>query len=116
MSVSMPPGKQDHRHTNPGRPYDGDAREHVMPATPFVLKVLLKLYVKAFLLFQLFIIGYSGTRHCDGVIVYSSIHCKTSRSGGAQNHAYPDPDFPKNLLGEFQSASIALTPDEYFIE
>ena len=76
------------------------------------MQVLLPFFLKAFFYRHLFDIGHSFTRGQDNVIIYSSIHLKTSPRGGVQHHGYPDPNFPQQSINELLDCNIKLYDDE----
>ena len=59
-----------------------------------------------------FTIGTSMTTGAAGVITYSSLHFKTSPSGGAAAHGFPDPGYLVNISGELDSLSVPKDPQE----
>jgi hypothetical protein len=89
--------------------YSADSRVGYWPMTPFVLKILLPLYVKAWLFGKLFTVGRSHTRSQDDVIIYA-IHLKTQKSAGA--YGYPDPGWPNGPIDELISSGLYLTSEE----
>lgn len=54
----------------------------------------------------MFTIGRSLTTGMDNSIVWASIHMKTSPSGGASQHGYPDPGYLGRLRSELKAKGI----------
>lgn len=114
VDYSFPSGVTDDRHDSVGVPYSGDGRQQILPADPFSLKVVLKLFLKAFFFHQVVVIGYSPGRNQDNVITYGPFHFKTSHGPG--EHGFNnDGTYPRTTLEEFAGAHLTLTPDEFDI-
>jgi len=87
--------------------YHGDVRVAYFPMTSYVLRVLLPLYTKAWLLRKLFSVGYSETRRRPNVIIYSNIHIKTEMTGGG--HGFPDDNWESASTKELITSGLYLT-------
>ena len=101
----FPAGIQGPDHPNPGAPYYPDTRQAFLPDNQHG-RVALKLIKKAFKRKLIFTIGYSLTRGMDGVIIWNGIHMKTSLSGGAAAHGWPDETYFDRLKDELKSKGV----------
>ena len=91
----------------PGKGFGGTSREVYIPDTPEGREAvqLLKLgFQRGFL----FIVGKSVTTGQDDVVIWAGIHQKTSRSGGATNHGWPDDSAFDRLKSECAARGITL--------
>jgi deltex-like protein len=107
LSYSFPGGVQHKRMPKPGKGFGGTSREVYIPDTPEGREAvqLLKLgFQRGFL----FIVGKSVTTGQDDVVIWAGIHQKTSRSGGATNHGWPDDSAFDRLKSECAARGITL--------
>lgn len=85
--------------SRPGQNYTGTSRHVYLPddAVGWRAYALLK---KAFETGHLFVVGDSITTSQRDVVVWGSIHQKTSRHGGTIHHGWPDPAYIGRLVSE----------------
>ena len=105
-------GQQKTFHPNPGVRYSGTSRTAYLPDCTEG-QDLLKRLKYAWRRGLSFTVGTSLTTGASNVIVWSSIHHKTSMHGGV--HGYPDPGYFANCNEELDNLSVpnadALTED-----
>jgi len=90
----LPTDIQKPYHENPGVPYMGTVRIAFLPDTYDGRRVLARLRY-AWMHGLTFQIGTSLTTGMGNVVIWSSIHHKTSLSGGV--HGFPDPNYIINV-------------------
>jgi deltex-like protein len=90
MVYDIPSGVQSTYHINPGHPYDSTSRTAYLPNNVQGRALLTRLKY-AWMHGLTFGIGTSLTTGQSNVVIWSSIHHKTSISGHA--HGFPDPQY-----------------------
>ena len=103
IRYDIPSGIQGENDPNPGKKYEGTSRIGYLPETYEGVKVL-NLLRRAFTNRIIFNLGTSLTTGRDGVIW--NIHHKTSKSGGAGSHGYPDPTYLKRVQEELEQYGV----------
>ncbi|ESO82855.1 hypothetical protein LOTGIDRAFT_109060 [Lottia gigantea] len=98
-------GIQQDNHPNPGQPYSGLRRKAYLPNNKEGQEILQMLY-KAFDARLIFTIGESRTTGQTGVLTWNDIHHKTSITGGALSHGYPDLGYLKRVREELALKGI----------
>jgi len=93
ITYSVPDGTQMDYHPNPGKAFGGDYRVAYLPHNTEGHELLARL-VYAWSRGLIFTVGTSLTRNVSNVLVWTSIHHKTSLWGGA--HGFPDPGYLYN--------------------
>mmetsp|Transcript_9325 Transcript_9325/g.8961 ORF Transcript_9325/g.8961 Transcript_9325/m.8961 type:complete len:681 (-) Transcript_9325:226-2268(-) len=89
ISYNLPNGIQKAYHENPGQHYTGSKRQAFLPNNEEGRKLLERLKY-SWLKGLTFRVGTSLTTGRSNCIVWSSIHHKTSRTGGLLAHGFPD--------------------------
>ena len=92
MSYNFSGGTQGPRMLRPGMPFGGARRTTFLPNTSEGQEAC-KLLQKAFVQGELFVVGDSVTTGQQNTTIWGGIHQKTSRSGGASRHGWPDPAY-----------------------
>ncbi|XP_033633347.1 uncharacterized protein LOC117294908 [Asterias rubens] len=105
ITYDLPGGKQLDGHPNPGKPYFGATRTAYLPNNPEGREVV-SLLRKAFDAGLVFTIGRSITTGTEDTVTWTSIHHKTSRSGGPSNYGYPDAGYLKRVKEDLASLGI----------
>jgi len=105
LLFEFPGGIQNEHHPNPGKIYFGDLREAFLPNNKEGREaaMLTRLAFKRKLIFQ---IGTSLTLQQDNRIVFTSIHLKTSTTGGAAKHGFPDDGYFDRLKNDLKVKGI----------
>jgi deltex-like protein len=106
ISYRFPNGVQHKRMVKPGTGYSGTSRDAYYPDTPEGREAV-DLLKKAFRLGYLFVVNDSVTTGQTNTVVWAGIHQKTSLSGGATNHGWPDDSAFVRLKSECASRGIA---------
>lgn len=91
-------GIQTKRMKRPGLRYSGTSRTVFIPSNDDAEEIV-NLLQKAFINGYLFMVGDSVTTGEENTVIWR-IHQKTSLSGGAQKHGYPDPGYLQRLKSE----------------
>lgn len=107
INWSIPGGTQTKIHPNPGIRYRGAHRTGYLPFTKKG-KLVFKLLKLAFERRLMFTVGFSITRGCDNVVIWNEIHAKTSMSGGAYYHGYPDEKYLDRSIEELKSKGVTI--------
>ncbi|XP_072042112.1 uncharacterized protein [Amphiura filiformis] len=105
ISYRFPDGTQGEDHPNPGQPFRGTARMAYIPNN-IEGQEIFRLLEKAFKARLLFTIGQSVTTGEQNTVIWNDIHHKTRRTGGAENHGYPDPSYLKRVREELSCKGI----------
>ena len=105
ITYKMKGGTQLQYHENPGQPHSGKHAVAFLPNIPEG-KDLLKRLKYAFMHGLTFTIGTSLTTGRPNQCVWSSIHHKTSMTGGVLNHGYPDEMYFKNCNQELDTLRV----------
>lgn len=105
INWSIPGGTQTGLHPNPGTRYRGAYRTGYLPFTKKG-KLVFKLLKLAFERRLMFTVGFSITRGVDNVTIWNEIHAKTSMSGGAYYHGYPDAQYLDRSIEELKAKGI----------
>ncbi|KAE9417564.1 hypothetical protein Angca_008275 [Angiostrongylus cantonensis] len=100
-------GIQEASHIRPGKPFSGTHRRAYVPGTPEGTEVL-RLLKFAFERRLIFTVGDSVTTGARNVVVWNSIHHKTSVYGGPQKYGYPDPDYLNRVKEEISAMGITV--------
>jgi deltex-like protein len=103
IHYNMPGGIQACYHYHPGVPYPETWRIAYLPDTPHGRTVLTRLQY-AFLHGLTFAVGTSVTTGVSDVITWTSIHHKTSLTGG--EHGFPDPNYIDNVNGSLDALNV----------
>ena len=98
-------GTQCSYHGNPGARYSGARRTAYIPDIDDGQKLLKRLKY-AFSCGLTFSIGTSMTSGVPNVVTWASIHHKTSISGGAAMHGFPDPSYFSNVNDELDAVNV----------
>lgn len=110
INYSLHRGVQRSYHPNPGYPYPSTFRTAYLPLTKDGLRLLKRLKY-AFLHGLTFTVGTSLTTGQSNRIVWSSIHHKTSLSGGIRRHGFPDEGFFLNCNEELDALGVPSADD-----
>ena len=105
IEYSFNDGVQCDMHDAPGQRYHGTDRRCYLPLSDDG-RAALALLRRAFELGKIFRVGQSVTTGREHQTVWAGIHHKTSPTGGAQNHGYPDPGWFDRLKSECAAASV----------
>ncbi|KAM7006431.1 uncharacterized protein dtx3lb.2 [Tautogolabrus adspersus] len=105
ISYWIPAGTQTEKHPNPGKRYEGIAREAYLPDNKEGNEVLL-LLKKAFDQKLIFTVGTSRTTGKENQVTWNDIHHKTSTTGGPQNFGYPDPGYLSRVRDELKAKGV----------
>ena len=108
MNYDIPAGIQSKCHDHPGRPFGGTRRETYLPDHDAGQKLLKRLEY-AFARGLLFTVGTSLTTGQSNVVVWSSVHQKTSRHPGP--HGYPDDSFFVNCHDDLTALGVPKAED-----
>ena len=103
IEYDIPSGIQSLKHANPGDKFKGAYRLAFLPDTREGRRLLTRL-VYAFSHGLTFTVGTSLTSGHFNVVTWSSIHHKTSLTGGV--HGYPDPNYFQNATTELDSLGV----------
>lgn len=103
ISYTIPSGYQKEYHGNPGEKYNSTERRAFLPLVEEGLELLLRLKY-AFQHGLTFDVGTSLTTGKMNVVVWTSIHHKTSLSGGS--HGWPDPAYFLNCNEELDALGV----------
>jgi Deltex C-terminal domain len=103
ITYSIPSGTQKSYHYHPGTRYSGTSRTAYLPNNIEGRHLLSRLKY-AFTHGLTFVIGTSLTTHQPNCVVWSSIHHKTSLSGGA--HGFPDASYIDNTNESLDSLNV----------
>jgi hypothetical protein len=103
ITYSIPSGTQKSYHQNPGTSYSGTSRTAYLPNNVEGRHLLSRLKF-AFTHGLTFTIGTSLTTHLPNCVVWSSIHHKTSLSGGS--HSFPDPAYLDNTNESLDALNV----------
>jgi deltex-like protein len=103
ITYNMPDGKQMPYHDNPGQSFQGTKRTAYLPNNDEGKKLLNRL-VFAWKQGLTFTIGTSLTTGQANCVTWTSIHHKTSQSGGT--HGFPDAGFFVNCNSELDAAGV----------
>lgn len=106
ISYHFPSGTQGRRDPSPGLQYQGTHRTCYYPNAPVGWSCL-RLLRLAFERGQLFHVGDSVTTGQTNVVVWAGIHQKTTTSGGATQHGWPDDGCLGRLQSEVASKGIS---------
>jgi hypothetical protein len=85
--------------------YGGTSRCGYLPDSPEG-RGACALLVKGFLAGQLFVVGDSVTTGATNCVVWGGVHQKTSPSGGAHYHGWPDPTYFERLMHECAAVGV----------
>jgi len=98
-------GKQGPEHYHPGQPFTGASRTCFLPDCPEGQEVLrlLKIAWERKLTFR---VGDSLATGRTDTIVWNGIHHKTSKTGGATKHGYPDPGYLSRVTEELKEKGV----------
>ena len=110
ISYRLPSGTQGAQHPHPGVAYSGAQRAAYLPDTAEG-RAALRMLKRAFQHGLLFRVGKSITSGDDNTTVWGSVHQKTSESGGATQHGWPDPSYFARLQSE--CASVGLLTEQF---
>jgi deltex-like protein len=108
INYSLPSAMQHMYHDNPGTRHRGTERVAYVPSNgegPLLLRRLKYAFRRGLT----FTVGTSLTSGARDVIIWSSIHHKTSLAGGA--HGYPDPGFFANCNYELDALGVPAGVD-----
>eukprot|EP00578_Thalassiosira_sp_NH16_P011193 CAMPEP_0181108426 /NCGR_PEP_ID=MMETSP1071-20121207/17624_1 /TAXON_ID=35127 /ORGANISM="Thalassiosira sp., Strain NH16" /LENGTH=744 /DNA_ID=CAMNT_0023192029 /DNA_START=36 /DNA_END=2270 /DNA_ORIENTATION=- len=109
ITYNIPCGHQLSYHDNPGNRHGGKHAVAYLPNNKEGQKLLkrLKFSFKHGLSFT---VGASMTTGLEGQCTWTSVHHKTSPSGGVRSHGYPDPDYFRNCNSELDGLSVPPAP------
>ena len=105
ISYSFNDGKKN------GVDYRGTRRHAYLPDTDEGKEVLL-LLIKSFQRKHTFTVGDSVTTGRKNVVVWNSIHHKTSPSGGTLSFGFPDPTYFNRVKLELADKGVVLEPTD----
>mmetsp|Transcript_14591 Transcript_14591/g.29939 ORF Transcript_14591/g.29939 Transcript_14591/m.29939 type:complete len:453 (-) Transcript_14591:2-1360(-) len=105
LSYVFPSGAQHQRMPEPGASYSGTSRGVFIPDTAEG-RCAVGLLKRAFQAGHLFMVGMSVTTGKSNTVVWGGIHQKTSPSGGASQHGWPDPTYWGRLSAECANKGI----------
>lgn len=108
LDYNMPSGVQSACHAHPGQRYRGTRRAAYIPNNSDG-QALCKRLKYAFARGLLFNVGTSLTTNQSNVVVWASVHHKTSKSGGP--HGFPDPAFFVNCNEELSALGVPKAED-----
>ena len=97
--------------TRNGVPYRGTRRVAYLPDT-VEGKEVLALLIKSFQRKITFTVGDSVTTGRKNVVVWNSIHHKTSTHGGTLSYGYPDPTYFNRVKMEVADKGITLEEND----
>ena len=98
-------GVQGAEHPRPGVSYSGTQRVAYFPDSD-AGKEVLGLLELAWERRLLFTVGDSVTTGAKDVVTFNGVHFKTSRTGGASNHGYPDAQYLSRILLELANKGV----------
>jgi deltex-like protein len=104
LTYQIPDGIQSNCHDSPGRRFRGTVRKAFVPNVPSAGRDLVKRLQYAFAHGLTFTVGTSLTSGKSNVVVWTSIHHKTSASG--QPYGFPDPGYFFNCNDELDAAGV----------
>eukprot|EP00037_Helgoeca_nana_P004145 m.43508 g.43508 ORF g.43508 m.43508 type:complete len:541 (-) comp14747_c0_seq1:524-2146(-) len=110
MFYSFSSGKQGPRMKRPGQQYYGTTRCVYLPDNADG-QAAASLLIKAFMAGGLFVVADSVTTGAQNCVVWGGVHQKTSPSGGAQYHGWPDPTYFERLL--YECAAVGVFTDKH---
>jgi deltex-like protein len=108
ITYSLPAGQQHIYHDNPGTNYRGTTRVAYIPSNAEG-QLLLRRLKYSFRRGLTFTVGTSLTSGASNVVIWSSVHHKTTLSGGT--HGYPDPGFFANCNDELDALGVPAAVD-----
>ena len=103
IHYSIPGGRQNESHPNPGEFYPSTSRTAFLPDNAKGKKVLSLLQV-AFDRGLIFTVGTSRTLGMDNMVTWNDIHHKTTQYGAA--HGYPDPGYLDRVIAELKDKGV----------
>jgi deltex-like protein len=98
-------GVQQEYHDHPGVRFKGTRRRAYLPNNKDGSDLLNRLKY-AWMHGLTFSVGTSMTTGVSNVVIWSSIHHKTARSGGTHMHGFPDPNFLYNCNQELDALGV----------
>jgi len=105
MKYDILPGYQQIYHDNPNVPYASTKRTAYIPDN-YDGRLLLQRLRYAFSHGLTFTVGQSLTSGENNVVVWASIHHKTSLTGGIDDHGFPDPGYFFNCNEELDLLGV----------
>lgn len=105
ISYNIQSAPQKSYHDNPGTRHNAKYETAYLPNNDDG-KALLKRLKYAFMHGLTFTVGVSMTSGAPNCCTWASIHHKTSPSGGARAHGFPDPDYFVNCNGELNACGV----------
>jgi deltex-like protein len=105
IQYNIPAAVQLRYHENPGTPHGGATRTAYLPDNPDGNNLLQRLKY-AFQGGLTFTVGTSMTAATPNSVTWSSIHHKTSPSGGVLRHGFPDPSYFLNVGVELDGLGV----------
>jgi len=108
ISYDLPGGTQMEYHENPGQRYHGTNRVAYLPSDQDGCALLARLKY-AFMHGLCFAVGTSLTSGQNNVVVWTSIHHKTSLHGGT--HGFPDPNYIYNCNESLDALNVPPAQD-----
>jgi hypothetical protein len=105
IKYDVPSDIQKSYHVNPGQRYRGKRTVAYLPNN-LDGRDLLKRLKYAFMHGLTFTVGTSMTTNEQNQCTWSSIHHKTSTSGGVSHHGFPDPNYFYNCNKELDSLNV----------
>jgi deltex-like protein len=110
ITYNIPSGTQLSYHDRPGQRHSGKFASAYLPNNSDGQNLLKRLKY-SFLHGLSFTIGTSMTTGLADQCTWASIHHKTSPSGGARIHGFPDPDYFDNCNGELDDLCVPSSRD-----
>ena len=105
INFSFPNGKQTQYQPNPGKRFSGGNKVAYLPWNSEG-DALLERFKKAFSSGKILVVGTSQTTGQSDLVVYGSIHLKSSQRGGVNAHGWPDPNYFHNVGEELDSQNV----------
>ncbi len=105
INYDIPSGIQVEGHPNPGKSFYGATRTAYLPNNQEGREVL-SLLRKAFNARLVFTVGRSVTSGAENTVTWTSIHHKTSQTGGPHNYGYPDPGYLTRVKEDLAALGI----------
>lgn len=105
IRYSIPSGIQEDGHPSPGKRFVGASRTAYIPDIPEG-RDLLKLLRVAFERKLIFTVGRSMTSGMENCVTWSSVHHKTSPSGGQAAYGWPDPGYFARCKEELRNLGV----------
>lgn len=102
---NIPRGTQGPEHPHPGKIYHGCRRQAYLPDSARGREVLRLLRI-SFERRLTFTVGRSMTTGRDDCVTWSSVHHKTSRSGGQGNYGWPDTTYFDRVSQELVALGV----------